>query len=193
MGTAAEGHSNEIGLHVNRVAQMTHDLVILSGENEENAALIREGAPLHDLGKIAIPDAILHKPGPLTADEWRVMKTHAEIGYKMLNISQRPILQTAATIAYEHHEKWDGSGYPRGLKGEEISLAGRATAIADVFDALASKRCYKDAWVMSDIFAYLKEGSGSHFDPNMIDLLFENIDFLIKSWEETFIVEPKFK
>jgi len=184
MGTIAEGHSQEVGLHVKRVAEMAYQLARLAGASNEDAEYIRWGAPLHDLGKIAIPDAILHKPAKLNKEEWEIMKTHAEIGYEMLNVSDRPMLRTAATIAREHHEWWDGSGYPRGLKGNEISLAGRVTAIADVFDALANRRCYKDAWQMEDVLAHIEEQRGTHFDPELIDILFNNIDELCECWRQ---------
>jgi response regulator RpfG family c-di-GMP phosphodiesterase len=131
---------------------------------------------MHDIGKVAIPDDILHKPAKLTDEEFEIMRTHAELGYRMLCHSQRPLLKTAAMIAFEHHERWDGKGYPRYLKGEEISIEGRITAIADVFDALGSDRCYKKAWEDEEIFELLKEQKGKHFDPELIDLFFENID-----------------
>jgi response regulator RpfG family c-di-GMP phosphodiesterase len=131
---------------------------------------------MHDIGKIAIPDSILEKPAPLNPEEWEIMKTHTILGYQMLISSNRPLFKTAATIAHEHHEKWDGSGYPQGLKGEEIHIAGRISAIADVFDALDSKRCYKSKWILEDSLAFFKEQSGRHFDPQLVDLLFANLD-----------------
>ncbi len=182
MGTIAEGHSAEVGQHVKRVAEMAFLLATYAGASETEAEYIRWGAPLHDLGKIAIPDVILHKPGKLQGHEWEIMKGHAELGYKMLNVSKRPMLKTAATIAREHHEWWDGSGYPRGLKGDEISLAGRVTALADVFDALANKRCYKPAWSIDDVLAHIKVRRGTHFDPHLVDVLFEHIDELYATW-----------
>ncbi len=182
MGTIAEGHSREVGLHVKRVAEMAYHLAKFAGASEQEAEDILWGAPLHDLGKIAIPDAILHKPAKLNEDEWVIMKTHAEMGYKMLNVSDRTMLKTAATIAHEHHEKWDGSGYPRGLKGEAISLAGRVTALADVFDALANQRCYKPAWEIEDVLNHIKAQSGLHFDPRLVDIMIENIDTLYERW-----------
>lgn len=183
MGTAAEGRSKEVGQHVKRVAQIASLLASFSGLCDHEVDIIRESAPLHDFGKIAIPDAILNKPGKLTSEEWTIMKSHTQIGYDMLNVSERPLLKTAAIIALEHHEKWDGSGYPNGLKGTNISLAGRVTAIADVFDALANKRCYKKAWAIEDVMSYMKENRGTHFDPDLIDILFENIEQFISIWE----------
>lgn len=199
MGTIAEGHSREVGLHVKRVAEMAFRLAELAGATKEEAEYIRWGAPLHDLGKIAIPDAILHKPDKLNRDEWEVMKTHAEVGFQMLNVSERPMLKTAATIALEHHERWDGSGYPNSLKADEISLAGRVTALADVFDALANKRCYKSAWGIDDVLKHIKSRRGTHFEPRLVDLLFDNIDDLYERWndvkndEETLYEGPVFK
>ena len=131
---------------------------------------------MHDVGKLAIPDAILNKPGRLTAEEWEVMKTHAEVGADMLDCSDRPLMKAAAIVAREHHEKWNGSGYPNGLKGEEIHLFGRITAVADVFDALSVRRVYKEAWPLSQVINYLREESGKHFDPNLVELLIDNID-----------------
>ena len=184
MGSIAETRSKETGHHVRRVAEYSKTFSLLLGLGEETAELIKQASPMHDIGKVAIPDAILLKPGRLTVDEFEQMKAHAELGYKMLNHSKRPILKVAATIAYEHHEKWDGTGYPRGLAGNEIHLYGRLGAIADVFDALGSKRCYKDAWKDEDIWSYFKEQKGKHFDPQLIDLFFENIDIFIKIREK---------
>jgi putative two-component system response regulator len=176
LGSVCEGHSAETGLHLKRVAAYCHFLAQRCGLDQETASLIKEAAPLHDIGKIAIPDAILEKPGALNPEEWEVMKTHAALGYQMLVSSTRPLFKTAATIAHEHHEKWNGTGYPRGLKGEEIHIAGRLSAIADVFDALDSKRCYKTNWQIEDILALIKEQRGQHFDPRLVDLLFEHLD-----------------
>ena len=176
MGSIAETRSRETGNHVKRVAEYSTVFARLLGLGEETAELIKQASPMHDIGKVGIPDAILNKPGKLTAAEFEQIKTHAELGYKMLNHSSRPILQVAAIIALEHHEKWDGSGYPRGLAGHNIHLYGRITAIADVFDALGSSRCYKEAWKDEDIWAYFDEQKGKHFDPDLVDLFFENLD-----------------
>lgn len=131
---------------------------------------------MHDIGKVGIPDNILHKPGKLTDDEFVIMRMHAELGHKMLAHSNRPLLKTAAKVALEHHERWDGFGYPKHLKREEISIQGRITAIADVFDALGSDRVYKEAWENERIFEYFKEQKGKQFDPKLVDLFFENLD-----------------
>jgi response regulator RpfG family c-di-GMP phosphodiesterase len=176
MGAIAETRSKETGNHVVRVAEYSKVFALQLGLGEEAAELIKQASPMHDIGKVGIPDAILHKPGKLTADEFNIMKTHAELGYTMLNHSKRPILVLAATIANEHHEKWDGTGYPCGLAGEDINLYGRITAIADVFDALGSDRCYKNAWDDQDIWAYFKAQRGKHFAPELIDIFFEHIE-----------------
>ena len=134
---------------------------------------------MHDIGKIAIEDDILKKPGKLTDEEFNRMKEHSIIGYNMFKNSNRPILQAAAIIARDHHEKWNGTGYPNGLKEEEIHPFGRIVAIADVFDALGSDRVYKKAWDLEKIYALFKEERGRHFDPELIDLFFEHIDEIL--------------
>ncbi|MDX1295830.1 MAG: HD domain-containing phosphohydrolase, partial [Sulfurimonadaceae bacterium] len=139
--------------------------------------------PMHDIGKVAIPDSILLKPGKLDDDEWEIMQRHAVYGYEIFKISQRPLLQAVATISHEHHEKWDGSGYPRGLKGEDIHIFGRITAIADVFDALASDRVYKKAWSFEKTVEFLKEQRGLHFDPKLVDLFLQHLDEIKTIWE----------
>jgi len=176
IGSIAETRSKETGNHVNRVAEYSNIFALQLGFGEETAELLKQASPMHDIGKVGIPDAILNKPGRFTKDEFEQMKTHAELGYRMLKHSKRPILQVAATIAREHHEKWDGSGYPRGLAGNDIHIYGRITAIADVFDALGSQRCYKEAWQDEDIWAYFKEQKGKHFDPELVDIFFENLE-----------------
>jgi response regulator RpfG family c-di-GMP phosphodiesterase len=130
---------------------------------------------MHDIGKIGIPDAILKKPGKLDQDEITIMKTHAEMGFSMLKHSTRPILKTAAIIAHQHHEKWDGSGYPQQLIGDEIHIYGRITAIFDVLDVLVSVRVYKKAWPLEEVLALFKEQRGIHFDPALVDLLLDNL------------------
>ncbi len=176
MGAIGETRSQETGLHVKRVAEYSYLLAILSGLSEEDANLLRQASPMHDIGKVGIPDNILNKPGVLTPEEFEIMKTHAQLGYEMLKHSKREILKASAIVAREHHEKWDGSGYPRGLKGENIHIYGRITAIADVFDALGHDRIYKKAWPLEDIYKLLKEEKGKHFDPNLIDVFFNNLD-----------------
>lgn len=180
LGALAESRSKETGLHVKRVAKYSKLLALYYGLSEEEAEIIKTASPMHDIGKIAIPDKILNKPARYTSDEFEIMKTHAQIGYDMLKDSKKEILKAAAIIAYEHQEKYDGSGYPRGLKGEDIHIYGRITAIADVFDALGSQRVYKKAWLDKDIFKLFENESGKHFDPVLIKLFFDNLDEFLK-------------
>jgi response regulator RpfG family c-di-GMP phosphodiesterase len=147
-----------------------------AGLSEEECETIFAASTMHDIGKISISDAILLKEEKLNDEEWAIMKTHAEIGYKILEGSERPLLKMAATVAYEHHEHFDGNGYPRGIKGEQITIYGRIVAIADVFDALATKRTYKQAWPPEVTLAYLKARSGKQFDPELIALFVNYFD-----------------
>jgi len=176
MGEIGETRSQETGYHVRRVAKYSELLAKYYGLTDQEIKYLTTASPMHDIGKVGIPDDILNKPGALTANEWEIMKRHAEIGYELFKDSQKPLLKTAAIIAYEHHEKYDGSGYPRGIKGEEIHIYGRITALADVFDALGSDRCYKKAWPDEKIFKLIKEESGKHFDPKLVDIFFEHLD-----------------
>ena len=176
LGEAVETRSRETGNHVKRVAEISKLLALKSGLSTREAEVLKLASPMHDLGKIGIPDSILNKPGKLDNDEWLHMKKHALIGYDILASSEREILQLGGKISLEHHEKWDGSGYPYGKKEEEISIQGRITSVADVFDALASDRCYKKAWPIDEVLAYFKEQAGKHFDPNLINMLFENLE-----------------
>jgi len=178
MGAIGESRSKETGNHVKRVAQYSKILALAYGMNEKEADMLKQASPMHDIGKVAIPDAILNKPGSFTDEEFAHMKQHAQLGYEMLKNSKRTLLKAAATVAHEHHERWDGRGYPRGLKGTEIHIYGRITAIADVFDALGSDRCYKKAWDDEKIFKLFHEGHGTQFDPTLVDLFFENIKAL---------------
>lgn len=176
MGSIGETRSKETGLHVKRVAEYSRLFALLSGVSEYEADLIAMASPMHDIGKVGIPDAILNKKGILDEDEFEIMKTHVTIGYDMLKHSHRPLMRTASIIALEHHEKWDGSGYPQSLVGEKINLYGRVTALADVFDALGSERCYKKAWPDEKIIEFIKVQSGKHFDPGLVQMFFDNID-----------------
>ena len=180
MGAIGETRSKETGNHVKRVAEYSRTLAKCLGLSDEKVTLLADASPMHDIGKVAINDNILHKPGKLTDDEFVIMRTHAELGYKMLAHSNRPLLKTAAKIALEHHERWDGNGYPRHLKGEEISIEGRITAIADVFDALGSDRVYKQAWEDEKIFQYIKDEKGKQFDPCIVDAFFDNLDEILQ-------------
>ena len=170
MGEIAESRSQETGNHVRRVAEYSRLLALKYGLDTQEANKIAMASPMHDIGKVGIPDAILHKPGKLTDEEWEIMKTHAMLGYAVLQHSKRPILQASAIIAKEHHEKYDGTGYPLGLSGEAIHLYARIVAIADVFDALSHDRCYKKAWEDADVFAFFEKERGAHFDPQLVDM-----------------------
>jgi PAS domain S-box-containing protein len=184
LGEIGEHRSNETGNHVRRVSKYSYLLAKKFGLSEEESKLIKLAAPMHDIGKIGIPDSILHKNGKLSREEFAIMKTHTTIGFDMLKNSQRKIMKAASIIAHEHHEKWDGSGYPRGLKGEEIHIYGRILSVVDTFDALGSERCYKKAWELDEILDYLKEKSGTDFDPKLVDLLLDNIEEFLKIKEE---------
>ncbi len=180
MGMIGETRSKETGNHVKRVAEYSKLLALKLGLSEREAEMIRVASPMHDIGKVGIPDAILNKPGKLTYEEFEIMKMHAELGYDLLKYSTRDILKVAAIVAHQHHEKYNGKGYPRGLKGEDIHIYGRITSVADVFDALGSERVYKKAWELDRILTYLKEERGVSFDPKIIDLFLENLEeFLV--------------
>lgn len=172
----AETRSMETANHVRRVGELAAILAEACGEDEHRVELIRRAAPLHDIGKIGIPDSILNKPGPHTEQETRLMRRHVEFGVEMLSASRRALFVTAAEIARDHHENWDGSGYPRGVAGEEISLAGRIVALCDVCDALGSRRCYKEPWDDQRIHEFIIGQRGRKFDPNLADLLLERWD-----------------
>ncbi|MCP3849691.1 MAG: DUF3369 domain-containing protein [Gammaproteobacteria bacterium] len=174
LAESIESRSKETGFHLKRVANLSYLLASALGVDEDMALKIHRASPLHDLGKVAIPDAILNKPGKLTSDEFEIMKTHAQIGHDIIMSSEQELCVTGRMIALEHHERWDGNGYPNGKKGNEISVEGRITAVADVFDALTCTRCYKSAWSIDDVFYYMRENSGSQFDPNIIDVLLMN-------------------
>ena len=176
----AEQRSNETGQHVKRVALYSKLLAESCELSPIEINNIFIAAPMHDIGKMAIPDYVLKKPGKLDDEEMKIMKTHASVGYDMLKSSKRDILKMSAVIANEHHEKYDGSGYPRGLKGEEINIYARIVALADVFDALGSRRVYKEKWDMEDILDYVKAQRGKHFDPRIVDLFLENFDAILR-------------
>ncbi len=176
MGEIGETRSKETGNHVKRVAEYSKLLALLYGLSKDEAEKLKMASPMHDIGKVGIPDAILNAPRKLTTDEWIVMQTHAELGYNMLKHSNKPILQAAAIVANEHHEKYDGSGYPNGLKEDSIHIYGRITAVADVFDALGSSRVYKEAWELERILELFKNESAKHFDPELVKLFIDNLD-----------------
>jgi response regulator RpfG family c-di-GMP phosphodiesterase len=176
LGDVVESRSNEAGNHVRRMAEFCHLLATASGMPEEETAVLKHAAPMHDIGKIATPDSVLLKPGKLDAAEWEIMKQHPTVGLSILDGSQRPILKAAAVIAHQHHEKFDGSGYPQGLKGQDIHEYARIVAVADVFDALMHKRCYKDAWPVEQVVQHMREVAGQHLDPKFVELLIANMD-----------------
>lgn len=170
LGRAAEYRDNETGLHVIRMSQFCARLAKAAGLNEEECELLLYASPMHDIGKIGIPDRILLKKEALNATEWTIMRTHTTIGADLLSGHNSELMQMAAQLALCHHEKWDGSGYPRNLKGEEIPLVARIIALCDVFDALTSTRPYKFAWSVEDAVAEIEQGSGTHFDPHLVEL-----------------------
>lgn len=168
LGRAAEFKDNETGMHVIRMSWFSRFLAEQIGKPDDWCELLYNAAPMHDIGKIGIPDRVLLKPGKLDAEEWQIMQKHAEYGAEIIGEHPSPLLQLAKEVAITHHEKWDGSGYPNGLKGENIPLAARIVAIADVFDALTSERPYKKAWTEDDAISLLQKEAGSHFDPNLV-------------------------
>jgi len=180
LGEIAESRSPETGNHVKRVGEAAKILALKFGLSEEEAELLRLAASMHDLGKLAIPESILNKPGTLTPEEFAIMKTHSEMGYEMLKKSKQSLFQIAALIAREHHENFDGTGYPRGLKGQEIHIYSRIVALADVFDALGNKRSYKSSWSNADIIDYIQEQNGKKFDPQLVSLFFSHLDEFIQ-------------
>jgi response regulator RpfG family c-di-GMP phosphodiesterase len=159
----------ESGGHVKRVSEYVYLLALKLGLSRKEAAILRAASPMHDIGKAGIPESILNNTGALTPEEYEVMKWHTTIGHGQLKNRSDVIMEAAAIIAHEHHEKWDGTGYPRGLRGEEIHLYGRITSVADVFDALSSKRSYKNAWDADSILQYMNSQRGKHFDPEVLD------------------------
>jgi PAS domain S-box-containing protein len=176
LGNVGENRSEETAAHVRRVAEYAKILAIEYPLSPTECEILWSTATMHDIGKVGIPDYILNKPEKLTDEEFEIMKTHAETGYSFFKNSSRRLLQAAAIVAHEHHERWDGLGYPRGIAGEDIHIFGRITAIADVFDALGTKRIYKKGWDIDEIIDYFKEQSGKQFDPRLVELLLINID-----------------
>lgn len=180
LGRAAEYKDNETGMHVIRMSHYSKILAQQLDVSERWIELVFQASPMHDIGKIGIPDAVLRKPGKLDKDEWEVMQTHVQIGADIIDNGDSLLLQMAQEIALYHHEKWDGSGYPHKLKGEEIPLSARIVAIADVFDALTSERPYKQAWPVEKAVALLEEEAGSHFDPNLVPIFIDQLDQLLE-------------
>jgi len=172
---ASEYHDTDTGGHIERMSRYS---------------VMRLAAMLHDVGKISTPDAVLKKPGRLTPEEFEIMKLHTVKGYEVLRGADSPFLQMGAVIAYTHHERWDGSGYPRGMKGKDIPAEGRVVALADVFDALCSRRVYKESWPIDKVFDELRNCSGSHFDPEIVDIFFDNLDEILEIKAQFPAVEP---
>ena len=175
LGMAAEYRDEETGNHILRMSHSCALLARAAGWSESGCDLILNASPMHDIGKIGIPDAIMLKPGKFEPHEWEIMKTHAAIGGKLLEGDDSTLMRMAREIAITHHEKWDGSGYPNGLVGEEIPQSGRIAALADVFDALTSVRPYKKAWTVEAAVGYIEENSGKHFDPNLVEVFLREL------------------
>ena len=180
LGMAAEYKDNETGLHVIRMSHFSRIIALEAGFSAEDAEELLHAAPMHDVGKIGIPDAILQKPGKLDADEWAIMQQHPDIGARIIGEHDASMLQMARRIALGHHEKWDGSGYPAGLAGTDIPIEARIIAIADVFDALTSVRPYKRAWSVDEAVALIREQSGKHFDPQLVNCFLARLDEIIE-------------
>lgn len=191
LSEVVETRSNETGLHVVRVGALSALLARLAGHDEDDCALLLQTAPMHDLGKVGIPDSILHKRGTLSPEEWAIMKTHTTLGHNLLHRSKRRALQTAALIAEQHHERWDGQGYPKGLRGDDIHPFGRIVALIDVFDALSHPRCYKPAWPLEQILDYIRSMRGSQFAPDYTDVFLNHADELIELWRQYRDPEPR--
>ncbi len=180
LGLAAEYKDNETGLHVIRMSHYSQTLSLALGYSVECAEDLLHASPMHDIGKIGIPDGILQKPGRLTPEEWEIMKKHPSIGAEIIGDHNSSLLQLAKSIAQNHHEKWDGSGYPNQLKGEEIPMEARVVALADVFDALTTERPYKKAWEIPDAIEYIRRESGKHFDPALVPAFLDMMPRLLE-------------
>ena len=173
LAIAAEYKDPDTGNHILRISDYSTQIGLALGCTKEEVEHLRYASPMHDIGKIAIPDKILQKPAKLTAEEWEVMKQHTTIGARMFRSSKSQLLRAAADIALSHHEKYDGSGYPNGLRGKGIPLFGRIVALADVFDAVVSKRCYKEATDFGEAMSYVQSLSGNHLDPEIVRAFFK--------------------
>lgn len=188
LGKAAEYKDNETGAHVIRMSHFSRIVALAMGLNEDHADMLLHAAPMHDVGKIGIPDSILCKPGRLTEEEWVIMRQHTVIGAQIIGDHHTGLLRLAATIALNHHEKWDGSGYPNGLSGEDIPLEARIVAIADVFDALTSIRPYKRAWSVEEAVDLIRSESGRHFDPQVVEAFMGSLPEILQvrdRWRDT--------
>ncbi|EUJ11020.1 response regulator containing a CheY-like receiver domain and an HD-GYP domain [Methylophilaceae bacterium 11] len=188
LGRAAEYKDNETGMHVMRMSHISKILALALGFNEDFADKLLQAAPMHDIGKIGIPDHILLKPGRLDDEEMRIMQQHPLIGAEILANTNSELIKLAHSVALHHHEKWDGTGYPAGIKGEAIPIEGRIVAVADVFDALTNKRPYKEAWPVDKTMDFFKEQRGKHFDPSIVDALVRELDHILQTvsqWQDT--------
>ena len=184
LGRAAEYKDDNTGMHVIRMSHYARVLGLAAGMNEAMADMLLNASPMHDIGKIGIPDRILQKSDKLDEEEWEIMQTHTDMGTKIIGDDGSELLKMARQVAATHHEFWDGSGYPQGLKGEEIPMVGRIVAIADVFDALTSKRPYKEAWTVEDSIAHLEDQAGRQFDPKLVPLFVENLEQIRQLMEQ---------
>ncbi|GGB01877.1 HD domain-containing phosphohydrolase [Agarivorans gilvus] len=193
LGEAGHYNDTDTGAHIWRMAAYARIIAEGAGWDEELAERLEMAAPMHDTGKIGISDTILKAPRQLSPQEWVIMKTHTEIGYKILSMSKNPLFSLAAEIARYHHEKWDGSGYPKGLKGEDIPQSARIVAIADVFDALTKKRPYKDAWPIERAIATIEAEAGSHFDPNLVEIFHNSLPQILEAKQKWDLAEQSGK
>lgn len=176
LGEVIETRSKETGNHVKRVAEFSYLLALKVGLGQKQVELLRIASPMHDVGKVGVPDAILFKTSKLDPPELQIIRRHTDIGHQILKNSKREIMEAAEIAARQHHERWDGQGYPKGFRGEEIHIFGRITALADVFDALLHHRVYKEAWALERVLAYIREQRGRHFDPQLVDLFVDHIE-----------------
>ncbi|MCK5387127.1 MAG: two-component system response regulator [Gammaproteobacteria bacterium] len=184
LGRAAEYRDDMTGYHIIRMSRYSQLLALAAGMSEAEAETLLNASPMHDIGKIGIPDNVLLKPGKLDSEEWAIMQTHVDIGVEILSGSSSALMDMAAEIAQNHHEKWDGSGYPRALVGEDIPLTGRIVAIADVFDALTTERPYKKAWPIEETVEFFKNQSGKHFEPRLVELFLEILSDILDIREQ---------
>jgi response regulator RpfG family c-di-GMP phosphodiesterase len=175
-----EFRTRESETHVERVAEFARIFAELLGLDRDETMLLAEAAPMHDIGKIGMPDYIINKPGSLTDEELAIMRSHTQIGHDILARHKGPLFRKAAAIALEHHERWDGTGYPRGLKGEAISLSARIVGLCDVYDSLSNPRPYKSAWTLEKTVQFIRDGSGGHFDPSLVAVMTAHMDRFYK-------------
>ncbi len=184
LGIAAEYKDRETGNHVVRMSKFCYYIAKAYGFNQEKMDLFLHASPMHDIGKLGVPDKILLKPGKLDKEEWEIMKSHCEIGANIIGATKTELMIASKIVACQHHEKWNGEGYPKGLKGEDIHIYARIAAIADVFDALISKRPYKEAWEVDKTVEYISSESGSHFDPEVVNAFMKALPDILKTIEK---------